>query len=311
MSHNGSTKIGAAKFGALGFAAVALGCAALAAIMVGRMLTARGYTGSRVVPVVVAKSALAAARPLSPDDLELRDWPEDAVPAGAFTTVEDVFAGGVRPSPTAGILAGEPVVASRLASKHNGTAIASMVQPNMRAVAIQVDDSVGYTGLVYPGVHVDVIATIRDPAGRGPSARIAVQNARVLTVGAETDVATRRAGAARGDLTRGPDEHKTFVTLEVTPEEAEIISIARNEGNIDIALRNGSDDVVVETGGATPNKFSAFAVDEEGQEVASDDSSRDRRRIKPRSVKQRRIQVIAHDERDAKEPQKIETYHAR
>ena len=298
-----STKVSVARFGALGLGAVALGCAAMAAFFIGKMLTAKGYTGSRVRPVVVAKVNLPAAAPLSPADLEVMDWPEDSVPPGAFDRVEAVFGGEQTPVPSVGILAGEPVVASRLSTTQAGTGIARLVRPNMRAVALQVDDSIGYTGLVYPGAFVDVIVTIRDPEGRGPSSRIAVQSAQVLTVGADTDVATRKARARSADrLTSTPDQGGTFVTLEVTPEEAEILAIARNEGQLDLALRNGADDQVIETAGATPLTLSAFAPDALAAGAAraapaSDDSAVTAARSKP--PRKRRIQIVASDESDS------------
>ena len=287
-----SKKVTAAKFGALGLGAVALGCAAMAAFFVGNLLTAKGYTGSRVRPVVVAKADLPAAVPMTPDMLEVVDWPEKNVPAGAVDQIDALFADDSAPVPSVGILAGEPVVLSRLSTTQSGTGVARLVRPNMRAVALQVDDSIGYTGLVYPGAFVDVIVTIRDPEGRGPSSRIAVQAAKVLTVGAETDVATRRSRNKRADkLTNAPDQGGTYLTLEVTPDEAEILSIARNEGQLDIALRNGRDDQVVETAGATPLKFSAFAPPEDDGITPSAAAPKAAKRARRRS--KRRIQIVA------------------
>jgi pilus assembly protein CpaB len=312
-----SATVSAARFGALGLGAVALGCAALAAFFVGKMLTAKGYTGERVRPVVVAAHDLSAAQPLSSTDLAVVDWPEGSVPAGAFETVEAVFDADARPVPSVGVLAGEPLVSSRLSSVATGTGIARLVRPNMRAVALKVDDSVGYTGLVYPGAYVDVIVTIRDPEGRGPSSRIGVQNARVLTVGADTDVATRRARERSTDkLTNTPDQGGTYVTLEVTPQEAEILSIARNEGKLDLALRNGTDEMEVETDGARPNEFSAFAA---GFDSARPPALAKRADPEPeqksRRSKKKRIQIVASDEADApstarKAPARIETHYA-
>lgn len=309
-----SSKVTAAKFGALGLAAVALGCAALAAFFVGNLLTAKGYTGERVAPVVVAKTNLPAARPLGPDDLAVVNWPEASVPPGAYSTIEAVFAADPRPVPSVGILAGEPVVASRLSIAKAGTGIARLVRPNMRAVALKVDDSVGYTGLVYPGAYVDVIVTIRDPMGRGPASRISVQNARVLTVGADTDVATRRPPQKTSDrISNQPAHAGTYVTLEVTPEEAEILAIARNEGEVDLALRNGADNREVDTTGATAHEI-AYGRDAEPEaQTAPAHAARTRRTTaKPRRAR-RRIQIVASDDPDqpaAKAPAKIETHYA-
>jgi pilus assembly protein CpaB len=294
------------------------------------MLKAKGYTGDRVRPVVVAKAALPAGQPVTPDDLEIKSWPEASVPSGAYEIVEQLFVGGKQPVPAVGILAGEPVVASRLSSTETGTGVQRLVRPNMRAVALRVDDAVGYTGLIYPGAYVDVIVTVRDPEGRGPSSRIGVQHARVLTVGADTDVVTRkkRSEQTADRLTGVSAQGGTYVTLEVTPHEAEVLSIARNEGKIDLALRNGTDDATVETYGAFPTQFSAFAqelvaaqssvgggnVDGGRTLTAAARSGRSDSRSSSRSSSSKgSIRIMAHDEREEPRraaPAQIETYHA-
>jgi pilus assembly protein CpaB len=314
-----SGKASAAKFGAIGFMAVALGCAALAAFLVSDLMRSK-YTGSKVVPVVVAANELKAGSPVLAEDLMVKDWPEEAVPPGSYATIEDLLKANEGTTPTVGILPGEPVVSSRLSNNTSGTGVASLIRQGMRAVSLQVEDSVGFTGLVYPGAYVDVIATIRDPMGRGPSSRIAVQNARVLSLGMDADVATRRIRKQKADrLTGTPEQGATYVTLEVTPDEAEILSIARNEGTLDLALRNAKDDQLVDTSGAIPSKFSAFAPDviaeNMPQAIEPDQDQGKTKRKKKRGVrvkrKNRRIQIVASDDPDTPAPApKIETYNA-
>lgn len=251
----------AARIGALGFLAIALVCAAFAFYLVNRLMHAKGYSGERVKQIVVAKKALPAAQPIPKDALEIINWPESSVPAGAFNDIAAIFQGGHAPVPTTGILAGEPVTSTRLAAASQGTGLAAVVQPGMRAVAVKMRDTVGRSGLVYPGAHVDILATIRDPEGRGPSTRIAVQNVRVLSVELETDVATSRPpkeGGGNLSSSGSSSVDGTVVTLEVTPEAAEIVSLADREGNVDFALRNGSDNEIASTAGATPFLFSAY-----------------------------------------------------
>jgi pilus assembly protein CpaB len=318
-SRQGSVKVSAARFGALGFLAIGLGCAALAALLIGDMMSSR-YAGTKVVSVVVASSEIRAGHALTADVLALRDWPEDSVPTGAFHRIEDALAAHEGATFTVAVLAGEPVVAARLSGAQTGTAMAALIRPNMRAFALKVDDSIGFTGLVYPGAHVDVVATIRDPGGRGPSSRIAVQHARVLSVNMDVDVATRRIQQQRTDRMTNSPETSTYLTLEVTPEEAEILSIARNEGRIDVALRNATDDRLVRTMGATPALFSAFAADEEGAEAPPQQAARRTNPARaPRTqLSPRRVQIVANDEPDSTPARgrtgdtsgRIETYHA-
>src|SRR6186713_892644 len=98
-----TVKVGAAKLGAVGFLAIALGCAALAAFALGNSMKSR-YSGARVVSIVVAKGELKAGTPVTADTLELRDWPEDNVPVGAFGSVEELLAAQPGATLTVGIL---------------------------------------------------------------------------------------------------------------------------------------------------------------------------------------------------------------
>lgn len=247
------------KLGALGLAAVALGCAGLAAVMVGKLLKDKGYANERLRPVVVAKQDLRAAEALSKDALEVVSWPASSVPTGAVSEIAALFPEGKDPPvPTTGILKGEPVVQTRLAGAEQGTGLAALVRPGHRAVAVTVDDAVGRAKLVYPGAHVDVLATIRDPEMRMPSTRIAVENARVLAVEAVTDVATKPRKSGKDGDSHKRDLRDTVVTVEVTPSDAEILSLAAREGEVDLALRNGGDAAPAATSGAIPSQFSAF-----------------------------------------------------
>src|SRR5688572_8293232 len=256
-----SPRTRATQVGGLAFIAVALLCAAFAAFLVNRMITAKGYTGDRVRPVVVAKRALQAAQPITPDDVHVVNWPEKSMPGGTVSSVKALFADNQILIPTTAILEGEPIVPSRLASSTQGTGLAALVREGYRAVAVRADESVGRARLVYPGAFVDVIATVRDTEGRGSSSRIAVSDVKVLAVEAETDVATRAARARQaqeqGQQAASQNLGSTVVTLEVSPEDAEVLAVISRTGTIDLALRNGSDRKPVDTRGAIPMMFSA------------------------------------------------------
>lgn len=317
MSNSSRTR--ATQVGALAFIAVALMCAAFAAFLVNRMISAKGYTGDRVRPVVVARHALQAAQPITPEDVQIVMWPEKSVPPGVVADVKTLFADAKLLIPTTAILQGEPIVPSRLASSAQGTGLAALVREGYRGVAVMVDDAVGRSHLVYPGAYVDVLATVRDAQGRGPSTRIAVSDVKVLAVENETDVATRRSVREQGlgEAANKPSQSGTVVTLEVTPEDAEILSLAAREGRVDLALRNGSDRKPVETKGAIPLMFSAFAPDVaiEGTEGVTIEPSGPGRSV---PMKGGRVELNAVDSRrphkdngDKPNGSAIETYRAR
>jgi pilus assembly protein CpaB len=300
-----TTNHGAAKFGALALGAIALGCAGLAAYIASGMMSSR-YAKTKVSPVVVAKSELKVGEPITADELTIVDFPVTAIPSGAFSDPAKLLAAFDTVTPTVGILAGEPVVRSRLSDPRQGTGVAALVDPNMRAVAIEADASAANTGLVYPGAFVDVIVTFRDQDGTGPAATTAVQRAQVLSVGLDVDVATRDRQEEGGKFKSRRET--TYVTLEVTPEQAEIISVARNEGRISLALRNGTDDKIIETAGARPIdilpeiEFEEPGVDEKSRKSRKARSNRSRRgQRRANRYRSRRIRISANIDEDAKE----------
>ncbi len=255
----------ATQLGALGFFALALVCGAFAAFLIARVVNAKGYSNDKTQPVVVAKHNLPAAQPLTEADVEVVNWPEKHVPPGTTEDVKTLFAGGKPLIPTAGILEGEPIVQSRLANSAAGTGIAALVHEGFRAMAIKVDEAVGRSGLLYPGAHVDVVVTMKDQEGHKMT-RVAVGDALVLAVEAETDVSTRhmRQPGEESSSMSGSNAQGftgTVVTIEVGPEDAQVIGLAGNEGHIDLALRNGSDRSPASTKIVIPIEFSSLPPD--------------------------------------------------
>ena len=108
-----------------------------------------------------------------------------------------------------------------------------------------------------------------------------------------------------------------MVTLEVLPEDAEIVSLATREGMIDLALRAGSDNKPVETRGATPVMFSAFAPEitidpTTGQPVLGNAPAESGKETTgPGVVASRKIELRALTQRSRRPPKSIETYNAR
>jgi pilus assembly protein CpaB len=257
----------ATQLGALGFFAIALGCGAFAAFLIARVVNAKGYNNDKTQPVVVAKHNLPAAQPLTEADVEVVNWPEKHIPPGVSEDTKSLFSSGKPLIPTVGILEGEPIVQSRLANSAAGTGIAALVHEGFRAMAVKVDDAVGRSGLVYPGAHVDVVVTTKDQEGHTMT-RIAVGDALVLAVEAETDVSTRKMRNPGEGTSMSESNNQgytgTVVTIEVGPDDAQVIALAGKEGHIDLALRNGSDRTPASTKVVIPIEFSSLPPDTVG-----------------------------------------------
>lgn len=311
MSLN-DTRPRAARFGALGFAAVAFGCAAFAAFLVGKLLQHKGYTGERTRPVVVAKRAIAAAEPLTKDVLEVMNWPEASVQPGSVGDIAKLFESGKTLIPTTGIQKGEPIVPSRLASAAAGTGLAALVEPGFRAVAVRVDAAVGRAKLVYPGAHVDVLSTIRS-RGFDTSTRIVVENVRVLAVEADTDVVNRKRSKDDKENNSGDE---TVVTLEVTPQDAEVLGLTSREGKLDLALRNAADRTPVATRGVTPAALAASSTREEKPKDVAPPPARlaaaeePKKPVRVNPIQLRRVAAPRSDV-DSDSGSRIEMHHAR
>src|SRR5947209_3856027 len=126
----------------------------------------------------------------------------------------------------------------RLATKGSGLGLAPTIPVGMRAVSVRVNDVAGVAGFVLPGMHVDVLVTGRPPAENGDITSTVLQNILVLSAGQTIQP------DARGQAIQAPT-----VTLLVTPEQAEVLTLAGADGHIQLVLRNSSDQTIEKTPG--------------------------------------------------------------
>jgi pilus assembly protein CpaB len=140
------------------------------------------------------------------------------------------------------VFRGEPIVPGRLAPPGTGPGLEVKITPGKRAMALKINDVAGISGLIQPNSRVDVLVTIRDAITKSDQqvAKLFMENMRVLSVGTQVQ---------RGE--DGRPISATTATLEVTPEEAEQLAIAANQGSIQLVLRGYGDPDSVVTAGAT------------------------------------------------------------
>ncbi len=196
-----------------------------------------------MLPVAAAKlKAIVAVKDLpvgtvvKAEDIRQIDWPGDLLPAGFASKPEEVIGRGVITQ----VVANEPLLLTRLADKASGGGLPIVIPEGMRALSIRVDEIIGVAGFVIPDTRVDVIVTLQPPAqGEQKLSRIVLQNIRAL---------------ASGQVIERDKDGKPIVThvvtLLVTPQEAETLTLAANTGAIQLALRNGLDVDSARTQGA-------------------------------------------------------------
>jgi pilus assembly protein CpaB len=184
--------------------------------------------------VVIAGKPLGVGVSVKPADVKVIKVPTDQFPKGGFSKVDDVLDRAV----ISNILLDEPVLEGRLAARGAGLGLAPIIPVGMRAVTVRVNEVVGVAGFVLPGMRVDVLVTGRMPDSNSTVTTTVLQNMLVLS-----------AGQTIQPDSRGQAINAPTVTLLVTPEQAETLTLAGNEGRIQLVLRNGSDQGMEKTPG--------------------------------------------------------------
>jgi pilus assembly protein CpaB len=184
--------------------------------------------------VVVMKEDVAMGSMLDASMLKAVAWPTGLTPSGAFKTA-DTLVGRVV---TSTMQRGEPVLDPKLAPVGSKGGLSAMIGAGNRAITVKVNEVVGVAGFALPGNFVDVLVSTED-SGKRAISKIVLERILVLAIAQNT----------RG---RGDNAPKVVdaVTLEVTPEQAERLDLARSVGALSLVLRNQVDEVQAATRGA-------------------------------------------------------------
>ncbi len=236
-------------------------------------MTARAGAAKKVEPpadlrdVVLAAKPLAVGMTLKPTDVKMGKLPSSAFPKGAFSKAEEVIDRPV----VSNVLMDEPILEGRLAARGSGIGLAPVIPVGMRAVTVRVNDVSGISGFVLPGMRVDILVTGNPPAGNGTVTVTPLQNMVVLS-----------AGTVMQPDNKGQAIQAATVTLLATPEQAEMLTLANNEGRIQLVLRNGSDQNVEKIRGSeVAELYGGLASRRKPVEAAS---ATPRPRPRPRAV---------------------------
>jgi pilus assembly protein CpaB len=226
------------------FAFVVAGCASLLLyrLTVNHMTT---QAAPKAANVLVAAHNLDLGMVIREPDIKQAPW-AGTLPEHVVVKPEDVIGRGV----TTKIYSGEPIVEARLAPKGAGGGLAAMIPSGMRAVAVRVNDLVGVAGFVVPGMRVDVLISGNPPSNgnQGTLTRTLLQNIEVLSAGQDF----KKDAEGKPVLVQ-------VVNLLVTPEQAEMLSLASNGTTIQLVLRNPLDTQMAKTPGTAMGELFANA----------------------------------------------------
>jgi pilus assembly protein CpaB len=206
---------------------LALGVGALVSYMVYTTLRRTVATVKQAnTQVVVAALDLQVGSKLEDKDLREVRLPGADLPQGYFQNKADVLGRGVVVS----IAKGEFILPSKLAAENAGAGLPSLIPPGMRAVSVRVNEVVAVAGFVVPGTRVDVLLTGNPRGTDEPLTTTVLENVEVLA-----------AGQKLQHSAQGEPQSVPVITLLVSPEDAQKLTMGSNEGRIQLSLRNPLD----------------------------------------------------------------------
>lgn len=193
--------------------------------------------------VVVAASDINLGTRLTPNMIKLADWPAGSVLKDSFGDLAKLENRVLK----AAVQKGEPLTEAKLAPVGSTGGLSAVIAEGKRAITVRVNDVIGVAGFALPGNYVDILVSTKDDTRGQPNtggvdasvSKVVLERIMVLAVAQEV----------------GQDQTKpkvvNAVTLEVTPEEAEKIDLARSIGQLSLVLRNQVDTKQTTTSGAT------------------------------------------------------------
>jgi pilus assembly protein CpaB len=209
----------------IGVLALALGF--FASVYVYKNLQSK--TGSGIgsgVDVIVAADDLQVGARVEERDIKIIKIPGADLPPGAPRRRADVLGHGV----IVPISKGEFILPNRLAGENAGSGLPSLIPPGMRAVSVRVNEVVSVAGFVTPGTRVDVLLTGTPGTGGEQQTTTVLQNVAVLA-----------SGHTLERTATGEAQTTAVITLLVSPDDAQRLTLASSEGHIQLALRNPLD----------------------------------------------------------------------
>jgi pilus assembly protein CpaB len=177
--------------------------------------------------IVIAAAALRFGAPLAAESLREVAWPEEAIPAGTFSTIAELTS--EKRIVLASIARSEPILRTKVTGPGQKATLSAVIQDGMRAVTVRVNDVEGVGGFILPGDHVDVLLTRQSNERLNGTNDVVIQNTRVLAIDQLADDAADRPQVVRA------------VTVEVDTVGAQKIALAASLGNLSLMLRRAGE----------------------------------------------------------------------
>jgi len=195
-----------------------------ASLLVSQKLNQGRVLSMPAATIVAAARDLDVGAALASEDLKMISWTSGQVPKGAFSKIADATGRAVLYP----MFENEAILDAKLAPTGSGAGLPAVIPHGMRAVSIRVDDVVAVAGFVGPGTRVDVLLT---GVSRNESlTKTILENVQVLAAGQKIQPDSQ-----------GKAEKVNVVTLLCTSQDAAKVTLAANDGHIQLILRNPMD----------------------------------------------------------------------
>jgi pilus assembly protein CpaB len=206
---------------------LALGLGAFVSFTVYRALQSKSASNADVgADVLVAANDLAIGSKVEDKDVRIVKFPPGNLPPGALSRKSQVVGRGV----VMQMGKGEFILPNKLAAENAGAGLPGLIPPGMRAVSVRVNEVVAVAGFVTPGTRVDVLLTGNPGNSSEQQTTTVLENVAVIAAGQKLE----RNSAGEPQMT-------PVITLLVSPDDAQKLTLASNEGRIQLALRNPLD----------------------------------------------------------------------
>jgi pilus assembly protein CpaB len=207
--------------------ALALALGVVVSLSVYKNLQGKGpSTVEAGADVIVAADDIQVGARVEDHDVRIAKFPASGLPAGAYSKKSQVMGRGV----IIPVTKGEFILPSKLAPENAGSGLPSLIPPGMRAVSVRVNEVVSVAGFVAPGTRVDVLLTGTPNGSSEPQTTTVLQNVAVIASGH-----TMERNAA------GEAQSTPVITLLLSPDDAERVTLASDQGHIQLSLRNPLD----------------------------------------------------------------------
>jgi pilus assembly protein CpaB len=225
---------------------IAIVLGGIAAFLARNWLLSRTEVSATTTTIVAAAKELPFGAPLTDDSVKEMPWAAAVVPAGSFPSKQALFKDGRRIA-LAGIHMNEPILNSRITGPGERASLSTLLDTDKRAITVRVDDVRGVAGFILPNDRVDVvlIRSVDTGGARKDISDLLLQDVKVIAVDQISSEQKDRPTIAKA------------VTLEVTPFQAQKISLATNVGHLSLILRKAGDSNVVADRRVTESDLSA------------------------------------------------------